>query len=304
VPASPVTFPLGPATVSGQHQVTVDVALKQPTRITRDIARLAEKQFFASDVFSGLPGVSGGTVLYELPPTTATDLFAERGFQEVVPGAEHPILTFLRGVPMATRPRKIGGKFPVTREQRARNDSRILQRAMTQAANTLALQLDALGMAVLAGRDHGELADDGGAVVGDRRGHDDDDPVGHERAGGRHHQRAAARRRRGTRPQRLDSIIVNPTQYAALAKLALATGQSVEQMLGAVGITNVIKSRRQTAGTALLFEPGAVGFWANEFPLRGKTWEEQDPEQTWYLWNISSAVAVDDPFAMLQLTGL
>lgn len=302
MPASPVTFPLGPATVSGT-QITVDVALNQPTRITRDIARLAEKQFFASKVFSGLPGVSGGTVLYELPPTTATDLFAERGFQEVTPGAEHPILTFLRGVPMATRGRKIGGKFYVTREQRLRNDQRLLQRAMTQAANTLSLQLDALGMAILqaaitansrtlAGQSWATAA---GTTMTTRSGTNvpaadiinaqqtvDDEERAHN----------------------LDSIIVNPAQYSSLAKLALATGQSVEQMLASVGITNVIKSRRQTAGTALLFEAGAVGFWANEAPLRGKSWEEEDPEQTWYLWNIIPAVAVDDPFAMLQLTGL
>jgi hypothetical protein len=302
LPASPVTFPLGPAVASG-NTITVDTALKQPTRITRDIARLADKQFFASKVFSGLPGVSGGSVLYELPPSTATDLFAERGFQEVVPGAEHPILTFIRGVPMVTRPRKIGGKFPVTREQKLRNDQRILQRAITQAANTMALQLDALGMAVLqaaitansrtmAGQSWATAA---GTTMTTRSG------TNVPAADVINAQQTVDDEERA---HRLDSIIINPTQYSALAKLALATGQSVEQMLGAVGITNVIKSRRQTAGTALLFEAGAVGFWANEEPLRGKTWEEQDPEQTWYLWNIIPAVAVDDPYAMLQLTGI
>lgn len=302
MPASAVAFPLGPPTVSG-NKITVDEALKNPTRITRDVARLAEKQFFASKVFSGLPGVSGGAVLYELPPSTATDLFAERGFQEVVPGSEAPILTFLRGVPMVTTPREIAGKFFVTRKQRLRNDQRLLQRAITQAANTLSLQLDALGMAVLSAAVSANSRTSSGQSWATAAG-------------------TTMTTRSGTnvpaadiinaqqliddeeRAHNLNSIIVNPTQYSALAKLALATGQSVEQMLGAVGITTVIKSRRQTAGTALLFEAGAVGFWANEEPLRQTTKEDFDPEQTWYRWSISPAVAVDDPYAMLQLTGL
>jgi hypothetical protein len=302
VPAAPVTFPLGPATVAG-NKITVDEALKQPTRITRDLARLGEKQFFASKVFSPGPAVSGGTVLYELPPSTATDLFAERGFQEITPFAEKPILTFVRGVPMATTPREFGGKFPVTRKQRLRNDTRWLQRAITQAANTLALQLDALGMAILnaavtansrtmAGQSWGTAA---GTTVQTRSG--TNVPV----ADVINAQQLVDDEERA---HALDSIILHPNQYSALAKLALATGQTVDSMLGAVGIRNVIKSRRQTAGTALLFEQGAVGFWANEEPLQGDTWDEKDPKVTWYGWDISPAVAVDDPYAMLQLTGL
>jgi hypothetical protein len=98
MPSSPVSYPLGAPTVSGTT-VTVDVALNQPTRILRDIARLTDQKFFASRVFSDAGGVSGGAVLYETPPTTATDLYAERGFQEVAPMEEAPVLTFLRRVP-------------------------------------------------------------------------------------------------------------------------------------------------------------------------------------------------------------
>lgn len=302
MPAAPVTFPLGPATVSG-NKITVDEMLRNPTRITRDVARLADKQFFASRVFSAGPNVQGGTVLYELPPTTATDLFATRGFQEVTPGAEAPILDFQRGVPMATVPREIAGKWFITRKARIRNDGRAVQRAITQTANTLAIQLDAMAMAILnaavstysrtsAGQSWATAASTtmttrsgtnvpAADIINVQQLVDDEE-----------------------RAHNLNSIIVHPTQYSALAKLALATGQSVEQMLGAVGITTVIKSRRQTAGTALLFEAGAVGFWANEEPLRATTWEDNDPEQTWYRWAVSPAVAVDDPYAMIQLTGL
>src|SRR3954470_21240616 len=125
MPASPVTYPLGAPTVSGTT-ITVDVALNQPTRILRDIARLTDQKFFASRVFSDAGGVEGGAVLFELPPTTQTDLFAERGVQEIAPGEEAPVMTFLRGVPVVAKPRKIGGKFPVTKEARQRNQTRLL----------------------------------------------------------------------------------------------------------------------------------------------------------------------------------
>jgi hypothetical protein len=52
-------------------------------------------------------------------------------------------------VPVVAKPRKLGGKFPVHKEARKRNDARLLQRAMVQTANTIALTLDAMAVAVL-----------------------------------------------------------------------------------------------------------------------------------------------------------
>jgi hypothetical protein len=214
MPSSPVTFPLGPATVSGTT-ITVDQALNQPTRITRDIAQLADQRFFAGRVFSAAGGIDGGSLLYELPPSIQTDLFAERGIQEVAPGEEFPILTFLRGVPVVAKPRKLGGKFPVHKEARQRNDARL-----------------------------------------------------------------------------------------SLAQAAASLGVTIDQLFATAGITEWFASPRVTAGTAILYQRGNVGGWANEFPLAQDTWYENSIESTWYQWSVSPAMFIDNPYGLVQLTGI
>jgi hypothetical protein len=302
MPTAPVTYPLGPPTVSGTT-ITVDVALNQPTRILRDIARLTDQKFFASRVFSDAGGVEGGAVLFELPPTTQTDLFAERGVQEVAPGEEFPVLTFLRGVPVVAKPRKIGGKFPVTKEQRQRNDQRVLQRAMTATANTIALTLDAMAVTVLntaitansrtlAGQSWATAA---GTTMTTRSGTNVATA-----------DLLAARKQveLEQRGHTLDSALLHPNQELSLLQAAAAMGVTIDQLLATAGIRNWFASPRVTAGTAILYEAGQVGGWANEFPLAQDTWYENEIESTWFQWSVSPAMFIDDPFGIVQLTGI
>jgi hypothetical protein len=301
-PAAPVSYPLGPPALAGTT-ITVDVALQNPTRITRDIARLAEQRFFANRVFSDAGGIQGGAVLFELPPTTATDLFAERGFQEVAPGQEFPILTFLRGVPTIARPRKLGGKFFVTKEQRARNDVRLLTRAMLQAANTIALTLDSMAVAVLnaaitansrtlAGQSWATAA---GTTMTTRSG------TNVATADLLAARKLVELEQRG---QNLNSALIHPNQELSLAQAASSIGTSIDALFATAGITNWFSSPRVTAGTAILYEAGQVGGWANEFPLAQDAWYENATERNWYQWSVSPAMFVDNPYALVQVTGI
>lgn len=303
MPTAPVSYPLGPATVSG-NTITVDVALQNPTRILRDIARLTEQRFFAARVFSDAGGVQGGSVLFELPPTTQTDLFAERGFQEVGVGEEAPVLTFLRGVPVVAKPRKLMGKFPVFKETVVRNDRRYITRAMTQAANTLALTLDAMAVTVLntaitansrtlAGQSWATAA---GTTMTTRSGTNVATA-----------DLLAARKQveMEQRGHTLDSALIHPNQELSLAQAAASMGVTIDQILATAGITNWFASPRVTAGTAILYEAGQVGGWANEFPLQQRTWEDPVTDGTnWFQWSVSPAMFIDDPYGIVQLTGI
>lgn len=303
MPTAPISYPLSGPTTSGTL-ITVDVALNQPTRITRDIARLADQKFFASRVFTDVGGVSGGAILYELPPTVATDLFAATGFQEVAPGQEFPVMTFLRGVPTVARPRKIGGKLFVTKEQRLRNDARLLQRAIVQASNTLALTLDSMAVAVLnaaitansrtlaAGA---TWATDAGVAITAVTGLNT--PVADLMAA----RKTIELEQRG---HNLDSILIHPNQELSLAQIAFRQGATIDTMLASAGITNWFSTPRITSGTAILYEQGMVGGWANEFPLGQDTWYENETERNWYQWSVSPAMFVDNPYSLLELTGL
>lgn len=301
--SSPVTYPLSGPTVSGT-QITLDVALNNPTVIIREIAQLAQQKFFASKVFSDAGGVEGGAVLFELPPSVATDLFAERGFQEVAPGEEAPELTFLRGVPTIAKPRKIMGKFKVTKEQRKRNQVRILQRAMVQSANTIALTLDAMAVTVLnaaisansrtlAGQSWATAA---GTTMTTRSG---TNVATSDLLSAR---KAVELEQRGVN---LDSALIHPNQELSLAQAASAQGVTIDQIFATAGISNWFSSPRVTAGTAILYEQGQVGGWANEFPLALNQWVDPETDNTaWNQWSVSPAMFVDNQYALLELTGV
>lgn len=302
MPAAPVTYPLGPPSVSGTS-VTVDVLLNNPTAITRDIAKLADQHFFASDVFSNAGGVEGGAVLYELPPTTATDLYTERAIQEVAPGEEFPINTFLRGVPVVAKPRKLGTKWPVTKEAKKRNDVRVVQRAMVQTANTIALTLDTMAVGVMNTAITANSRTVAGQSWATAAG------VTNLNASGTNQavsdilgvQTVLEGEQRG---HQVDSIIINPAQKLSLSQAAIRMGTTIDAILSAAGINSWKSSKRITAGTAILYEAGMVGGWANEFPLVGTvTWDE-DTESWWYKWSVSPLMFVDNPYSLYQLTGI
>jgi hypothetical protein len=301
--SAPVTYPLGPPSVSGT-QITLDVALNNPTVIIREIAQLAQQKFFANRVFSDAGGVEGGAVLYELPPTIATDLFAERGFQVVAPGNEAPELTFLRGVPTIAKPQKIMGKFKVLKEQRKRNQTRVLQRAMVQSANTIALTLDAMAVSVLnaaisansrtlSGQSWATAA---GTTFTTRSG---TNVATSDLLSAR---KAVELEQRGVN---LDSALIHPNQELSLAQAASSMGVTIDQIFATAGIENWFSSPRVTAGTAILYESGQVGGWANEFPLELNQWVEEKTDNTnWNQWSVSPAMFVDNPYALLELTGV
>jgi hypothetical protein len=297
-----VTYPLGPATVSGTT-ITVDQMVNQPSRITRDIARLTDQKFFASRVFADAGGVEGGGILYELPPSLQTDLFAERGVQEIAPGQEHPVMTFLRGVPVLAKPRKLGGKWPVTREARKRNDTRLIQRAIVQTANTIALTLDTLAIQVLNAAITANSRTLAGQSWATAAGVTMTASSGTNQATS---DLLAARRQveNEQRGANLNSALIHPNQELSLAQAATLRGSSIGQMFAAAGITNHFVSSRVTAGTAILFEAGNVGGWANEFPFTAQTDYDPDTQITWYIYDVAPALFVDNPYGLVQLTGL
>jgi hypothetical protein len=95
--ANPIAHPLGPPTVTGAT-ITVDSALKSPTRVTRTLMDLTLQRFFADRVFTNAGGVTGGAVIYD--ELIANDLYADRDIERVVaqgqPGqmrVEQPLAT-------------------------------------------------------------------------------------------------------------------------------------------------------------------------------------------------------------------
>jgi hypothetical protein len=102
----------------------------------------------------------------------------------------------------------------------------------------------------------------------------------------------------------LNSALIHPNQELSLAEAATRAGTTIDAIFAAAGITSWFASARVTAGTVILYEAGQVGGWATEFPLAEETWYEPEEQTTWYQWSVSPAMFVDNPYALVELTGV
>lgn len=301
MPDAPVTYPLDPASVSGT-QITLDQYVNSPTVITRSIAEYSGQRMFANRIFSVGGDVQGGGILFERPNPLLTDLYAARRTQEIAPGTEFPILTFARGVPMVARPRKIGGKFDVTKEERKRNNPQIVLNAITQAGNTILRDVETMALSEL----NAVITATSRTVTGQSWSAAADLTFTTKTAAALpiadivNAQTTVDLEERG---HVLNGAIFNPTD---LANLTVIYGpEGVAPMLRSVGITEYFSTPRQTAGKVKLYEAGAVGEWRNEFPLDQTTWFDEETDMTWwYQWSVSPTFAVTDQFAIVELTGV
>jgi len=301
-------YPLDPVTVSGTT-ITLDQYVNAPTVRNRRIADIAAQEFFAHNIFSNGGGVSGGAILFERPNPLLTDLYTERRLQEMAPGTEAPQVTFVRGVPMVALPRQIGGKWSLTKQERKRNDARLAERAITQIANTMARDLESMAQselnAVIAATSRTfaatqTLAASAAFTWTTRTAANQP---------GADLARLVATIHNEQRGHRLNSAIYNTLDWATLVSIYGVDGTDgnagARAILAANGITTVDVSVQQTQGKAKFYEAGAVGVWAMEFPIMTRQWEDPLEDMKWWSETTASpCYAVDDQFAMVEMTGL
>jgi hypothetical protein len=297
---SPVMYPLDPVSVSGT-QITLDQYVEQPTVITRAIADLTTQHLYAHKIFSPGPDVTGGAILFERPNPLLTDLYAERRSQEVAPGAEFPINRFVRGVPMVARPRKIGDKFQVTKEDKKRNNPSLILRAIQQNANTLARDLEIMALSELSAVITAESRTHAGHSWSSQLAKTmlETTHVGQPLADLSDAKTIVEEEERG---KVLNGAIMHPNEWLNLSKYYGAA--DIAEALKAIGIQEWFVTMRQTKGKVKLYEAGGVGDWATEFPLEEDEWEEKPTQSWWYQWSVSPAFAVTDQFTLLEVTGV
>lgn len=151
-PQNPVAMPLGPATVSGTT-VTVDTYVNPPAQIPGIIRTLVagNQGYFAEQIFS-TPGftVTGGAIIYE--ETFPEDFFLPAGKEggPRAPGAPAKRLGSTRRPIKAAYPESWAGSIEVTDEARTRNKVIAVRRQFTQAANTIANNIQTRALQYLA----------------------------------------------------------------------------------------------------------------------------------------------------------
>lgn len=292
-----VSFPLGPPTLSG-NQLTVDLALQQPTRITRRIADLTLQKFITSRIFAEAGGVSGGAVVYD--QATLNDLYLDRDVAHVNPGGDFPIVSAQRPAPKVAQVEKWGGQFYITDEARDRNAVALFDNQVTKLANTIVRKINqraiqeletSIGVSGQTGAGinwHTALADSYTTLT----------PSALPTADIAHAQQLADQLELGVE---FDLLLVNPAENAVLMQLA---NGPIGAKMSDWGINEVYSSNRVPAGTAYLVARGQVGELRVEQPLATETIPERRTERTWVKSSIRPVMYVTNPYSVYKLTGL
>jgi hypothetical protein len=294
-------YPLALPTASG-NTISVDLMLQQPTRITRYLSDLTLRGYWADKVFTPNGGVSGGAILYT--QLTENELFvsSSRDVMNVEPGAEFPLVTFDRPVPLVKSVEKFGGKFFVTDEARDRNEPLMLMQGPQRLANTISRRIHAnavveidAALTALGGSAQTTSGNDWSAVV--TGGSSQTNATGWPAADFAKIQLLADTKELGVT---FDTWILNPTNAS---EFHIAYGNAWKQVLADNGITFVV-TNRVAVGTAYIVEAGTVGEMRLEKALGTETWREQKTQRTWVQSDVRPVFAVTNPYSIAKITGL
>lgn len=293
---NPVFHPLAPPTLSG-NEVTVDLMLKEPTRVTRMLMDLTQHKFILDRVFASAGGVSGGAVLYD--KQTENELFTDRDVERIAPGGEFPLVTGHRTTPNVASVEKWGGKFFMTDEAIDRNEQARFVNHTRQLANTLVRKLNQRAIEEIeaaipltntfVGNDWTAVVTNGVATSTAQEW------PGRDFA---HVIRKAEEQELGVM---VDTWLVNPQEYESLA---IIYGDNLQAMLNSYGIKEVFSSNRVTAGTAYACGYQQVGEMKMEQPLATKTWYEEQTERTFVQSGARPVMYIPNPYSIFKITGL
>lgn len=294
---SPV-HPLAAPVVTGT-QLTVDMMLNSPTRITNMISDLSLQRFVVDRIFGNGGSVSGGAVVYD--EVAENELYAARDVQRIEPGAEIPIIETARRAPKVAPVEKWGGKVWIPDEAKDRNQSVLFTNKMRQLTNTIIRKINQRAMDVLAAAiaaNPGQVTigtDWGNVVVGGSSQSNADEFPAFDFA------LAAQRAEEQELGIVYDLWLLNPQEYTRLIVIYGSNG--LRDLLSELGIS-IYVSNRVPAGTAYVVAQGQVGEMRVEKPLGTETWREPGRERTWVQSTVRPVMFVNNVFAIRQFTGL
>lgn len=296
---APVTYPLGPPSVAG-NQLTVELALNQPTRITRRIADLTLQNFIVTRIFAQGGEVSGGAVIYD--QAVVNELYLDRDVERVMPGDEFPIVGSARRAPKVAEVEKYGGKFYVFDEARDRNDRAHFNNQVTILGNTIVRKVNTRAIVEL------ELAIASLGGAGTFVGNDWSTIVTAGSSASSAELFPAADFAKAQMLADTDELgvtydiwIVNPMQKYVLTYVY---GDKLADVLKSLGIREVFASNRVANGTGYAVASGQVGELRVEQPLRTETERVVKNEKTLVQSSVRPVMYVTNPFSIKKVTGL
>lgn len=295
--ASP-SHPLGPPSISNTD-LTVDLALQSPTRITKTIEDLTLQKFLVDKVFSNGGGVTGGAVLYDV--ALANDLYLSREVEPIAPGGDYPIVDGERRAPAIASVEKWGGKVFILDEARDRNDTALFARKLRQLGNTIVRRNNTNTMGILdaavttyartmEGNNWGTVK-----TAGNEASQSSKFPVADL-------AKVKAQAEIDELGIEFNLVILNPQEYA-IGVAIYGSNAGFKAVLADMGF-DLYVSNRQTAGKAKVVSAGQVGQYRVEQPIQTLPYRDEDTDRTWVKGSVKPVQFVDNPFAIIELTKL
>jgi hypothetical protein len=291
--------PLAPPTITSTS-ITVDLMLRQATRITKMIMDLTQQRFLLDRIFASAGGVTGGAVVYD--EAVMNELYTSRDVEKIEPGMEFPIITSERRVPKVAPVEKWGAKVWIADETRDRNEAAAFANQIRQLGNTFVRKLNQRAIDVL----ETSITASGQTVAGRNWATATD--VGPDASTTTRQNlplRDFALAQRMADEDELGVTytlwIINPQEYANL--LTIYGVADLRALLASMNI-DIYVSNRVTAGTAYVVAGTTTGEMRIEKPLGTETWREPNRERTWVQTSVRPVMFVTNPYAVLKFTGL
>lgn len=285
------------------NKITVESVMRQPSRITEQISRLAADTLILDKIFhpTGQP-VSGGALLFNV--VKAEDFFTENDVEQRAPGTEYPMVRAVDPRSQIAYVEDWGGKFDIDDIKIKRNATEYMNDKTTQLANTIVRKLNQRAMlsleAALAAMPGGNVVAGNDWMQASTVGPDSSLseagqlPVA-DIAGA---QLVADKFELGVK---LDTLLMSPDE---LYSLRICYGDKLNAALASVGIKEHFSFPTIPNGTAYVVERGKPGIIGFEHPLDTETWRDPHTRNNFVQSWCQPVWAINKPHCCIKLTGL
>lgn len=280
------------------RQLTVDVALKEPTIIAAQIGALTDAQLVLGHLFRpfGQP-VVGGSLIYHV--LSASDQYVATDLEKRAPGAEYKVVEGVLPEPKKADVEDWGGKIVVPNEWRLRNRIQSLSQEIMQLSNKLARKFDERAIEALEAANPDSIAAalpwNQLVTVGDPATLTGSQLL--PTASFAEAQELADRDEMGVQ---LDKLLVGAGGKSALRT---AYGRDLAAVLESAEL-EMVANPRIDDHVAYVVQSGQVGTVAFEVPLTVDVYEDKATKSTIIQVYAVPAFAVDRPYAAKKLTAI
>lgn len=301
MPATAMYPPAAPTIAGGK--ITVDLLLKDPTRVERQVQTMVKNKFIADEIYGPGPA-NGGAVIYTEVTDADIELYLRGEIEDIAPGSEFPILSSATSDPKVARVVKRGGAVQFTYEDVRRDRWDVIRRGLTQLANTMIRKHDALAVGVLVSNPNVQTL--AAAAGWNTTNADPSDDI------------VIARSMVEDRLEFgyvIDGVLMNPQQKEDLLRNKQIKDrmprESKElnplisgQLANLLDIPNWYTSIRVPAGTTFFLARKQIGSIHDEIAPYTRVIDDPKTESYWVMGGRVSVPAITDPLACVKVTGV